>query len=54
MPNWKTPDLDFVQGFWLKNFKSIQESLRRTLKKMLRKQKRTNAGRQRKGQDSNQ
>ena len=33
MPNWKTSGLDFVQGFWLKNFKSIQESLRRTLKK---------------------
>ena len=27
MPNWKAIDPDFVQGFWLKNFKSIQEGL---------------------------
>ena len=35
MPNWKEPGPDFVQGFCLKNFKSIQESLRRNLKKCL-------------------
>ena len=33
MPNWKEPGPDFVQGFWLKNFKSIQEVLRRNLRK---------------------
>ena len=27
MPNWKAPGPDFVQGFWLKNFESIQERL---------------------------
>ena len=31
MPNWKAPGPDFVQGFWLKNVKSIQEGLRRNL-----------------------
>ena len=31
MLNWKAPGLNFVQGFWLKNFKSIQERLRRNL-----------------------
>ena len=25
--NWKAPDPDFVQGFWLKCFRSIQERL---------------------------
>ena len=25
--NWKAPDLDFVQGFWLKSFRSIPEGL---------------------------
>ena len=35
MSNWKTPGPDFVQGFWLKNFKSIQEGLRRNLQKCL-------------------
>ena len=29
MLNWKATGPDFVQGFWLKNFKSIQEGLRR-------------------------
>ena len=29
MSNWKAPGPDFVQGFWLKNFKTIQEGLRR-------------------------
>ena len=35
MPNWKAPGPDCVQGFWLKNFKSIQEGLRRNLQKCL-------------------
>ena len=35
MPNWKVPGLDFVQDFWLKNFKSIQKRLRRNLQKYL-------------------
>ena len=25
MPNWKSPDQDLVQGFWLKNFRSLHE-----------------------------
>ena len=29
------PDPDFVQGFWLKDFVSIQEGLRRNLQKCL-------------------
>ena len=33
MPNWKAPGPDCVQGFWLKNFKSIQEGLRGSLLK---------------------
>ena len=35
MSNWKAPGPDFVQGFWLKNFKTIQEGLRRNLQKSL-------------------
>ena len=35
MPNWKVPGPGFVQGFWLKNFKSIQEGLKRNLQKCL-------------------
>ena len=35
MSNWKAPGPDCVQGFWLKNFKSIQEGLRRNLQKYL-------------------
>ena len=35
MPNWEVPGLDFVQGSWLKNFKSIEEGLRRNLQKCL-------------------
>ena len=35
MPNWKAPGPDCAQGFWLKNFKSIQEGLRRNLQKCL-------------------
>ena len=27
MPNWKSPGPDLVQGFWLKNFSSLYESL---------------------------
>ena len=27
MPNWKTPGPDGVQGYWLKNFKCVHESL---------------------------
>ena len=34
MPNWKAPGPDCVQGFWLKNLKSIQ-GLRRNLQKCL-------------------
>ena len=34
MSNWKAPGPDFVQGFWLKNFKSIQ-GLRSNLQKCL-------------------
>ena len=32
MQNWKALGPDCVQGFWLKNFKSIQEGLRRNWK----------------------
>ena len=35
MPNWKALGPDCVQGFWLKNFKSIQEGPRRNLQKCL-------------------
>ena len=35
MPNWKVPGPDFVQRFWLRNFKSIQEGSRRNLQKCL-------------------
>ena len=34
MSNWKAPGPDFVQGFWLKIFKSIQ-GLRSNLQKCL-------------------
>ena len=37
MPNWKMPGLDLIQGFWLKNFKSIPEGLTRNLQKCLGK-----------------
>ena len=33
MSNWKAPGPDCVQSFWLKNFKSIQEDLKRNLQK---------------------
>ena len=35
IPNWKAPGPDCVQGFWLKNFKSIQEGLKRKLQNCL-------------------
>ena len=35
MPNWKAVGPDIVQGFWLENFKSNQECLRRNLQKCL-------------------
>ena len=35
MPNWKSPGPDFVQGFWLKNFSSLDERVRLQLKEYL-------------------
>ena len=35
MPNWKSPGPDLVQGFWLKNFSSLHESVRLQLKECL-------------------
>ena len=35
MPNWKSPDPDLVQGFWLKNFSSLLERVRLQLKECL-------------------
>ena len=35
MPNWKAPGPNFVQSFCLKNFKTVQEGLRRNLQKCL-------------------
>ena len=35
MPNWKSPDSDLVQGFWLKTFSSLHERVRLQLKKCL-------------------
>ena len=35
MPNWKSPGSDFVQGFWLKNFSSLDERVRLQLKEYL-------------------
>ena len=35
MPNWKAPGPDGVQGYWLKNFKSVLESLRLHLSECL-------------------
>ena len=28
LPNWKSPGLDLVQGFWLKNFSSLHRRVR--------------------------
>ena len=35
MPNWKSPGLDLVQGFWLKNFSSLHKRVRLQLKECL-------------------
>ena len=35
MPNWKSPGLDLVQGFRLKNFRSLLERVRSQLKESL-------------------
>ena len=35
MPNWKSPCPDLVQGFWLKNFSSLEERVRLQLKECL-------------------
>ena len=35
MPSWKSPGLDLVQGFWLKNFMILHESVRLQLKECL-------------------
>ena len=35
MPNWKLPDPDLVQGFWLKSFISLHEMVRLQLKECL-------------------
>ena len=32
MPNWKSPGPELVQGFWLKNFRSLHERVRAQLK----------------------
>ena len=34
-PNWKSPGLDLVQGFWLKNFSSLYERVKLQLKECL-------------------
>ena len=35
MPNWKSPGLDLVQGFWIKNFRSLYGRVRSQLKECL-------------------
>ena len=35
VPNWKRPGPDLVQGFWLKNFSSLDERVRLQLKECL-------------------
>ena len=35
MPNWKSPGPDLVQGFWLKNFRSLHGRVRSQLKESL-------------------
>ena len=35
MPNWKLPGPDLVQGFWIKNFSSLQGRVRSQLKECL-------------------
>ena len=58
MPNLKAVGPDIVQGFWLTNFKSNQECLRRNLQKCLengnadvdyKRENSTNEERERKG-----
>ena len=35
MPNWKSPGPDLVQGFWLKNFSSLDKRVKLQLKECL-------------------
>lgn len=35
IPNWKSPGPDMVQGFWIKNFSSLHQSLQRGLQECL-------------------
>ena len=35
MPDWKSPGPDLLQGFWLKNFSSLNEKVRLQLKECL-------------------
>ena len=35
MPNWKSPGPNLVQGFWLKNFRSLHKRVRLQLKECL-------------------
>ena len=35
MSNWKSLGPDFVQSFWLENFKIVQEELRKNFQKCL-------------------
>ena len=35
MPNWKSPGLDLVQAFWLKNFSSLHGKIRSQFNKYL-------------------
>ena len=35
MPNWKSPGLDLVQGFWIKNFSSLHGRVRSQIKECL-------------------
>ena len=37
MPNWKAPGPDGVQGYWLKNFRSVHENLRAQLTECLQR-----------------
>ena len=36
IPNWKAPGPDGVQGYWLKNFKSMHKALRKHLEECLK------------------
>ena len=35
IPNWKAPGPDGVQGYWVKNFRSMHEPLRKHLEQYL-------------------